>query len=432
MANVLMLSLEGDGIPIALRLAKERHKVDIFLKNQHYKECLKGYKNPTILLKEPANIDAYDLVLADMVGLGELCDRYRQKGKIVLGGGVFNDKLELDRMYGSKVMSSLCKDVKEANSVKISTKEQLLAYLKKSVTAKVIKPLGNKSVSLTLVSKDDSNIGLVSIAEKMADKLVPCMIQEKIKGLEISTEGWFNGERFVKPFNHTFERKRFLENDKGPQTGCMGNVVVLTQSDRLTKMVLEPLEPLLKKVKYCGPLDVNCIIANKQVYFLEFTARIGYDAIQAMAELIKMSLYDFFFHIATKGEDLVEQQDFNYFKSMAVRLSMPPYPSKQEAEKWKGIRVLNISEGAAKHVWLADVMKEQGVEVLAGTDNVIGCVTARGMSISECQRRVYRTIDNIVVNSDVQYRADIGVQAMLDFEEFSRWCDDAKDTDISN
>lgn len=423
MANILILSSEGDGIPISIRLAKEGHAVDIFLKDEKYKTSLLGYRNPKIILTAPPG-EGYDLIISDMVGLGELCEKYKKQGRLVLGGGVFNDKIELDRLYGSKVVSSLTQ-VKESETTKISAKAELIAFLKKSTTAKVVKPLGNKSVSLTLVSKDESNSSLISIAKKWGDKLIPCIVQDTIKGFEISTEGWFNGEKFIRPFNHTFERKRLMEDDKGPQTGCMGNVVVLSTGDKLTDLILLPLEPLLKKVKYTGPIDINCIISEKDVYFLEVTARFGYDAIQAFAELLKIPLYNFLFKVATQQDDLIEGIDYTNQPSIAVRLSMPPYPSKEGVDKWKGIRVLKMDEGASKHVWLADVMKEEGIEVLAGVDGVVGCVTARGLTIKECQRRVYRTINNIVINSDVQYRSDIGDQALADKEEFDRWCRDA-------
>jgi len=423
MANVLLLSPEGDGIPIAIKMAQEGHAVDIFLKNEKFKYSLQGFRNPKIILNAPAG-DGYDLIIADMVGLGELCDKYKKQGKLVLGGGVFNDKLELDRAYGAKVITSLTK-AKEGEVVKITSKNDLMTLLKKSSTAKVIKPLNNKSVSLTLVSQDETNSSLISMVKAMGDKLIPCIVQDTIQGFEISTEGWFNGERFILPFNHTFERKRLMEGDKGPQTGCAGNVVFASNGDKLTDMLLLPLEPLLKKVKYLGPIDINCIISDKDVYFLEITSRLGYDAIQAFAELLKIPVYDFFFKIATKQGDLVEGRDFVNQPSIAIRLSMPPYPLREDVEKWRGVRVLKMSYGAAKHVWLADVAKEEGIEVMAGVDGVIGCVTARGLGIKECQKRAYRTIENIVINPDVQYRLDIGDQALVDKESFDKWCRNA-------
>jgi phosphoribosylamine-glycine ligase len=422
MAKVLILSKQANGVPIALRLADEGHNVDMYIQDKQYAGTLAGYKNPKVVTKIALR-DAYDLYIADMVGLGTTCDDLVRAGKLVVGGGVFNDKLELDREYGAKVITKLT-DVAEPDSTKITTKEQLIKTLENSAVPKVIKPLGNKPVSLTLVSEDDANRSLLSTALKWGDKLVPCVLQDVIRGTEISTEGWFNGERFILPFNHTFERKRLMEGDKGPNTGCMGNVVYMSKGDRLTDMVLKPLEPLLRKVKYCGPIDVNCILKGSKAYFLEFTARLGYDAIQTLAELLRIPLYDFLYHIATRQGDI---EEYYNEPAIGVRLTLPPYPTIKGAEeavaKWKGIQVLDLEEGARRHTWLMDVIKSNDIEQAGGIDGVVGCVTARGVTIRECQRRVYRTVNNIVINKDVQYREDIGDDAIASKDAFDRWCD---------
>ena len=78
-------------------------------------------------------------------------------------------------------------------------------------------------------------------------------------------------------------------------------------------------------------------------------------------------------------------------------------------EKWQGVQVIDVPKEADKHVWLADVMKENGgTPVLAGVDGVIGCITAKGSDVHEARRRVYRTIRSICITDDVQYRTDIG------------------------
>ena len=86
MAKVLFLSKQGDGIPLAIRIAKEGHKVDVYLKDEEFKSSLQGFRNPTLILTIPSG-EEYDLIIADMVGLGELCDKYKKQGKLVLGGG---------------------------------------------------------------------------------------------------------------------------------------------------------------------------------------------------------------------------------------------------------------------------------------------------------------------------------------------------------
>lgn len=418
MASILILSKNGDGIPIALRLASEGHVVKIYIKEAKAKASLDGFKNPSKISDPKKMLEQYDLVLADMVGLGSLCEQLKKKGKLVLGGGVFNDRLELDREYGEKVVKTLAK-IKVPEAGHATNKQELLTKLKTAGKPLVIKPLGNQPVGLTLVSNDKQNRTLLGIANNYGDQLVPCILQERIDGVEVSTEGWFNGKEWVRPFNHTLEKKRFMEGDKGPNTGCMGNVVWATNGDKLTETALEPLAPLLEKVDYVGPLDVNCIVTEQDAYFLEFTARFGYEAIQTWAELLKEPLFEYLYFMAT-----AQPQEVPFFENgfaIGVRLSVPPYPTEENMERWRGVQVLDLPEEAKRHVWLADVMKQDGVEALAGVDGVVGCVTARGTTIRECRRRVYRTIKNIVIHPDVQYRSDIGEDAEEQVAKLRGW-----------
>jgi phosphoribosylamine--glycine ligase len=420
MASILLISKEGDGIPVALRFAQEGHIVKFWVKDDKAKPSLKGFMNPSQIKDPRVMLEQYDLVIGDMVGLGSYFDDFRSKGKLIFGGGTFNDKLELDRDYGIKVARSLLK-VDVPDSTLIDDVNEAVDYVAKAKCEQVLKPLGNKATSLTLVSRDEKNRTLISYLKNIGQQLMPCVIQDRVDGIEISTEGFFNGKEFVTPFNHTFERKRFMEGDKGCNTGCMGNVVFTTQGNPITESVLMPLSPLLTKMKYVGPIDVNAIFTKDKGYFIEFTTRYGYDAIQAFSELIKGSFFDFHYKIATRSVTNFDTFDKEF--GLAVRLSLPPWPSSDDrVTKLKGIRVVDIPKPAQKHVWLSDVMLDgDGNLSMAGVDGVIGCVTARGETIRECKRRVYRTVNSISLHNDIQYRMDIADGVEDKINKLTEW-----------
>lgn len=404
MASVLILSKHGDGVPLALRMAEEGHIVKMFIQEAKSKPSLDGYKNPSKVNDPRKMLDQYDLVLSDMAGLGSLCDQLVEKGKLVLGGGSFNDKLELDREYGEKVAKTLTK-LKIPKTTSFTEVDKLITYLEAAKTPQVVKPDGNKPPSLTLVSSDFANRTLIGMVREHGKKMMPCIAQDFIKGIEVSTEGWFDGKKWVRPFNHTMEKKRFMEGDVGPNVGCMGNIVWPTNGDRLTADALEPLEQLLTKVNYVGPIDVNCLVTSEEAWFIEFTPRFGYEAIQAWSEIIQSPLFDYLYTIASgQREEVAYHDEF----AIGVRMSVHPYPSEEGVDVWTSIQVLDVPKEAKKHVWPADVKLVGNVPTLAGVDGVVGCVTARGTTVRECQRRAYRTIRNITICNDVQYRRDIG------------------------
>jgi len=406
MASILFVSKGGDGYGLATRLAQEGHLVRFYIYDKEIKGAGEGFKNPRLISSlTGASLDGIDLIVFDMVGLGHIAEVLAKRGKLVLGGGRFMDLIELDRSYGQKVaaLSSL----KIPPTHKFQTSEEGLRFLEKVQKPYVLKPLGNKPTNLTLVSKTSGNELLKDFlsSKEEAKEIGSFLLQEKIEGIEISTEGWFNGKNFI-AFNHTIERKRFMEGNKGPNTGCMGNIVWTCEEDKLVKYALLPLTSFLKRQNYIGPLDVNCIVTPQEAYFLEFTARFGYDAIYALLELLKGSLFDLLFGCAT-GTSL---PSFKPYYGIGVRLSLAPYPlgEVEDFKPFKGLRVVEIPEEAKKHVWLHDVMLKDNEVVLSGTGGAFACVTAWGENIRECRRRVYRTISNISLTNDIQYREDIG------------------------
>jgi phosphoribosylamine-glycine ligase len=160
----------------------------------------------------------------------------------------------------------------------------------------VVKPNGNISTAKTMTCRDER------LWDRTLGKLSPeCsgIVQRLVSGIEVSTEGWFNGTDFVTPFNHTFEDKRFLTGNLGVNTGCMGNIVLRADSDRLTAATVERVAPFLRMIGYRGPFDINCIVNESGAYALEATSRMGYDAVEALIEGLEEEAGTFLFDVAS-------------------------------------------------------------------------------------------------------------------------------------
>ena len=419
MASILILSKHGSGIPLALYLAKqEGHLVKIWIKDKQFRNVLQESTNPKVIDTYNVNPQSIDIAIGDMVGVGDELDELKNKGIITTCGGSFNDKMELDRVYSMKVANTIYKKEYIPETIPCKSKIDIDNALSKDKPM-VIKPLGNKAVGLTLVSNDEKNRSLKSFIETNSNEVLPCIVQEVVEGIEITIEGWFNKDWYKDTFNCTIESKRFLNNNKGPNVGCMGNVVWICKENKLVKEFLYPVTDLLKKVDYCGPFAVTLIINENNMYVLEFTTRFGYDAIQSFVELLKQSFFDFIYNLAIGSNRPVVF--FEDSLSLAVRLSMPPYPNKGNLSFINDLQVLDIPNQAEHHVWMVDVKYKNKKPVIAGVDGIIGCVTARGNTVRMAQKRVYRTINNIVINTDVQYRTDIGYGVEEKIIQLTKW-----------
>jgi len=409
--KILFISPTNDGYHLACHLADEGNTVYFWLKERQggYANIGKGRDNPKVISNFYQYIDWCDFVIFDMTGMGKIADEIRKK-KPVVGASAICDKIELDRELGQKIMED---SGNEDNYVDIS-KHQLFTsikeginFLKKEKDTYVFKALDNDDSVWTFVA-EGTNDGLIEYMGNLKKKNIKFILQQCVEGIELSTEGIFNGQHFLPNFSHTIEKKRFMNGNRGQNTGCQGSIVWCCEEDEIVRNALYPIEKILSQHNYHGMVDVNLIVTDDKFWFLEFTPRFGYCAIENLWHLIDGDKTEFFYKLAT-GQ--LRYQDFKEDYSMAVVMSFPPYPdydNEKKCKELKGMKVLDLSKSDIENVWLHDVMwDEKKQPVLAGANGYIGCVVETGKTIEEADKKVYNTLKDIALMKEVQWRTDI-------------------------
>jgi len=426
--RVLFVSKEGDGLGIAQRLALEGHSADVYIADTRFKSAGRGIVNRVPEWRSAAR--RADLIIADCVGLGRCEDSVRSLGRPAIGFSAALDTIELDRRKGMELFERAGIKTPETHYFNSTAEALKLPATHGWGDGWVVKANGNISTAKTAVVKDES---LWPRAVRQLPPESSGIVQRIVSGVEISTEGWFNGSNFITPFNHTLEDKRFLAGDLGQNTGCMGNVVIRADSNRLTRDTIERTEPFLRMLGYRGPFDINTIVNADGAWALEVTSRMGYDAVEALAEGLDEPFGDFLFDVAmgTKKSMALTSDTM-----IAVRLSVPPWPMRRPDRDSAGEPVLGIDDDTLLHLFLTDIERTRGEYVTAGGDGVLLKATAVGGVTPpkplnngkrsrpdytyEARRRVYRLLDKIKV-SNKQYRNDIGTRANADIAQLKEW-----------
>jgi len=406
--RVLFISKSGDGLGLAIRLQLDGHDVAMWIKEANFTRAGKGIIQRPVSWRE--KIAWADLVVVDMVSFGVHEQLFRRLGKPYLCCSPAMDEIELDRKKGMQLFEQAKINIPETfyyEGLAKARKEIPTLDWQKGF---VFKPDANIATAKTLVVRDKERLEWVLTQYK---EDVSMVVQRIVDGIEISTEGWFNGRDFIRPFNHTFEEKRFMNDDLGPNTGCSGNVVFTTQGDKLTAETVEKLKPFLSKTGYRGPVDINTIINEENSWALEATCRLGYDACEALVEGLREPLIDLLFETATGTKKEMELSN-QYL--IAVRLTVPPYPMEKVKPEDHGEPILGLDEFKLKHIFLCDVYFEDNELKYAGSDGVVLKATASGRDVREAKRRVYRTLKDVKVGSK-QYRTDIGDRVPGDIEK---------------
>ena len=409
------MSEGGDGVGLALRLQVEGHNTQIWIREVEQSSSGKGLVNQA---------DEYEFgqtIIADCTGFGVLLDKYRDSGVPVFGGGSFADRLETDRQFAEEVMNNAEIDTPKSLSVR-SWKDARKAIEKVESEKVVLKPEGASSgviPSYVASSQEDALNMLTHFEQDNGKDNVELTVQEFVEGIDVSTEGWFDGEDWIDGlFNHTIERKQLMNDNLGPSGGCTGNVVWSCDSkDPIVKYLLLKLTDILREHRYVGPIDVNCVINDKGFYGLEFTPRFGYDAFPTMLYTLFSSDFGSFISECVNGNGI--RTGLNAGFGCGVRLTIPPWPSEGSPKK-TSIRGFEERDKQSFYPYGAMLVDEELQS--CGSDGSLGVINCSGGSISEGFAKAYEIISRLEI-SNVQYRTDLPSIFLSDFREIQRILD---------
>lgn len=413
--RVLIISKEGDGCGLAYKLDQEGHTVDLWIKDRAYSHALKGFVNRPESWRP--HVAAADLIICDMVGFSQHEALFQRLGKPYISCSPIGDAMELDRKRGMQAFERLGINIPETFYFKSPADAESLDWAPEG--SYVIKADGNIDSGKTYIVKHPELYKWALGTYKPNQELI---VQRCVEdAIEVSTEGWFNGNDWIHPFNHTFEEKYHMEGSVGKMTGCMGNVVItVPKPNKLVKETVMKFEPLLRKAGYKGPLDINCLVQKDQVYALELTCRLGFDAFEAlmtgMMEPVGAALFD----VATgMKKSFTIRPDF----LISVRVARDPYPACRAVdlpEPDRGMPIMGLSEKDMDFVYLCDIYNDGGILRYAASDGILLKAGAYGRSVKEAKHRVYKVVKNVQA-LDVQYRTDIGDRVEKDLSTLRTW-----------
>lgn len=417
--KIAMSSYTGMGAWFVLRLLAEGCDVDYFLSDDKYEDVLRGLIPPPKKLSLDhrrtlqgygyPSYTGYDLSLFDLTGRARQADYSKQMAPTI-GDGSFEHLLEDDRKAGIQAMESC--GVRVPPYQEFQTPSEAKVFVAKSERRYVYKPytIGSdmQDVATTYVAKDAEDLLKVIDQLFSVSKRAPFILQEFIEGTEASVAGFFNGSEFYS-LTCTLEEKKFMNDNKGPNTGCAGNLVFALRGDeKIYTDGLEKCKPLLKDAGFTGMIDLNTIVTMDKAYGLEWTPRFGYLADATIATMYGRDYSELLRRTAC-GE--VPEMKWEGTFGVSVCLSIPPYPTEVRIPKAKdvpfgGIDPEDIEQ--MKRIYMYDVKlaKDKKSLITSGNYGFVCAPNGIGTSIEEASKRCDAMIKRIQI-PNMQYRTDI-------------------------
>jgi phosphoribosylamine--glycine ligase len=405
----LFVSYDGLIADIAWEVVKEDHPVKLWIKDPEEQGIADGFVPKTPDWR--AELDWADVVVFDdVLGMGEMAQEVRARGKLVVGGTPYTDRLEDDRAFGQEELRKA--GVPIISQENFTAFKDAIAYVKANPNRYVIKPSGEAQnyKRLLFVGEEEDGRDVVQVLEDYerawADRIKEFQLQRRIMGVEVATGGFFNGREFVSPICVNFEHKKLFPGDIGPSTGEMGTSMFWAEPNRIFNATLKKMELRLREEGYVGFIDINCIVNGNGIYPLEFTARFGYPTISIQQEGLLTPMSELLYKLA--DGTLTRLRARSGFQ-LGVRIVVPPFPykDKETFESTSKDAVILFKTPNREGVHIEDVRLANGEWLVTGTSGVVLIVCGIGPTMRQAQRQAYNRVKNVMI-PNMYYREDIG------------------------
>ena len=408
-AKYLFVSYTGLIADIAWQVVKEGHEARLYIEDPEETEIGDGFVPKTPDWRK--EVDWADFVVFDdVLGMGELSAELKKKGKLVVGGSPYTDRLEDDRGFGQQELKAA--GVSIIPQENFTSFDDAVAYVQANPNRYVIKPSGEaqNNKRLLFVGEEDDGKDVMQVLEDYkrawSDKIKEFQLQRRVVGVEVAVGAFFNGKEFVLPINVNFEHKKLFPGDIGPPTGEMGTSMFWSEPNRIFNATLKKMEAKLAEERYTGYIDVNCIVNNNGIYPLEFTARFGYPCISIQQEGLLTPMGDLLRGMA--DGTLTRARTRTGFQ-LGVRIVVPPFPYRdmETLESTSKDAVILFKTQSREGYHIEDVRTVGGEWLVTGTSGVVLIVCGTGPTMKQAQRMAYNRVKNVMI-PHMYYREDIG------------------------
>lgn len=411
-------SLSGD---LAWQVQKEGNEVKVYIEAESDKDVYDGFL--TKVSDWEKHVEWADVIVFDDVGFGKHADSLRKKGKLVIGGSQYTDKLEEDREFAQQEMKSLGMQV--LLHWDFTDFDAADTFIKSNPGRYVFKPSGtipSDSKGILFLGQEDDGKDLIEVLEQnkllWAKKIKKFQLQKMAVGVEVAVGAFFNGDDFIYPLNVNFEHKRLFPGDIGPYTGEMGTLMFWSNGNEIFESTLLKFKDHLKESGYQGYIDINYIVNAKGIYPLEITSRFGYPTISIQMEGILSPMGEFLYNLATKQK--IELKVSRGFQ-IGVVVAVPPFPfdDRNEAFIYQDLSIL-FKKNNYDGVHLGDVKMVNDIWSVAGNAGYVLVITGSGNTVEEARKQVYSRLKNINL-LNMYYRTDIGIKWFTESDKLHTW-----------
>lgn len=394
-----------------LRLKEDGHDVKVFIRDENCRETFDGIVDKTTDWRRELDWVGRDgIVLFESVlgGAGVLQEQLRSQGYRVIGGSVFGDRLENDRVFAHETLRAC--GLKTLPVWEFQSSQEAAKHVAQYPARYVLRFNGYGTLSSYIGCLNDGSdvLAMLKYLSDVRRSEPEIVLSPHVDGVEMGVGAYFTGQWFLRPACLDWEHKSFFPSGLGEMTPEMGTIVTYDRSNQFFEATLLRLTDVLRTNRYQGYINLNTIVNSDGIWPLEFTCRFGYPGFAILDPLQQTSWNDIFEAMLSDGDQFKTHHGF----AAGVVVTTPPFPymRTQIAEPVDLPVVFNeeLTVEDERHIFPGEVRREGEQLVTSGIYGWTLVVTGTGESISQARKEVYERLRKIHIPR-ARYRTDIGL-----------------------
>tara|TARA_Y100001972_G_scaffold116582_1_gene154634 strand:- start:11711 stop:12937 length:1227 start_codon:yes stop_codon:yes gene_type:complete len=405
MSNVLILGSGARESALVWKLKKSNKLKNIYLSpgnggtidcnvNLDFNEISKFVNNNNIDFVIPGS----ETYLAK--GITNILEK--ETNTCVVGPNIFSSQLETSKSFAKNFMKE--NKIPTANYKEFTSLSSAKNYIKDKNVPFVIKAnglAGGKGV-VVVNKKEDAVIGLESISNKFGKDCFPIIIEDFLKGIEVSMFILCDGKDYI-ILPEGKDYKQLLEKNRGPNTGGMGAIspspnVSLSFVKKVEERIIKPT---LRNIEFKGFLFLGLMDVDGEPFVIEYNVRLGDPESTVILPRLENDFIEILESYKTKSLSGIKVK-YSSKCAATIVLASKGYP--ESYQKGFPIEINRKNDTMIFHAGTS--FKEN--KLLTNGGRVL-CITSLKNTIGDAINNCYDQADDIKYKNKV-YRRDIGFE----------------------
>lgn len=415
----------------------EKHEVCLYIQSKEYGKIGDGMVKKIDDL-HPYIGQGYTWII-DGCAHGKLQDWLREQGEAVFGGSKIGDELENNRQKNQTWFKLA--GFRQPFSKNFKNIDDAISFVKENTKTKwILKQNGDAPKSISHKGKFDSSEDMIFHLQELKKSWSEsefgdfnCDLMEIADGMEVAASVFFNGKDYMKNADGkvvgfiNWEEKKECDGEMGETCGEMGTTFMgVTEDNQLFRDILirPVILEVLRKSKFRGVFDINCIQTKEGIVALEPTMRPGipstsYEFIEGMASNTGEMI-----DAVARGKDVPIEVNQGY--GMVMCVVAKPFPVEADVDDsstsvgeklWilNGKKILNeFTADQRKHIHLYNFFKKENEDTgesyysVATKNGYLLTVSTKGKDVESIREGLIEYIKDNLYLAGMKYRTDIG------------------------